>query len=75
MFLRKGVKDNEAVVIKRCLHDTEFKEVDEVNTGKFIDIYLTAATEKQAIEKVDAMARKFLVNLVLNEYEIEINPL
>ena len=54
------------------MHSLGFDGVDAVRAGKYIEVWLDAADEAVAAEKVDAMSDTLLANPVIEDYRIEV---
>ena len=72
MTLKKGVLDPQGKAVGHALESMGFKGVRDVRQGKYIEIDLAEATKAAAQEKVEAICRKLLANMVMEDYEIEI---
>ena len=70
--LKKGVLDPQGKAVGHALESMGFKGVRDVRQGKYIEIDLAEATKAAAQEKVEAICRKLLANMVMEDYEIEI---
>ena len=70
--LKKGVLDPQGKAVGRALDALGFDGIGEVRQGKFIEIELMENSQAAAKERVDAMCRRLLANVVIENYEIEI---
>ena len=68
--LKKGVLDPQCKAIQQTLNGMGFSEVNEVRQGKYFDIEVGEIDENKAKSKVDAMCKKLLANLVIEDYKI-----
>ncbi len=73
--LKKGVLNPEGRTIKRALEFLGYKDIEEVNTYKMIDIILNGESEEEVYKKVDEMCKKLLANPVIHDYFIEVEKL
>jgi len=65
---KKGVLDPQGVAIEKAAHSLGFEKVKNVRVGKFITMEIEAESEEEVKKEVEEMARKFLVNPVIEEY-------
>jgi phosphoribosylformylglycinamidine synthase len=75
IHLRKGVRNSEAIVIKKSLHSIGYKEITNYTTGKIMTIELDAFDEDTAKFRVEKMCKELLVNLVIEEYKLIIEEI
>ncbi|WP_088103329.1 phosphoribosylformylglycinamidine synthase subunit PurS [Halalkalibacter urbisdiaboli] len=68
--LRESVLDPQGVAVKKALHAMEYKEVDEVRIGKYMELTLTDNTNID--ERVKEMCEKILANTVIEDYRYEV---
>ncbi|MGF1548944.1 MAG: phosphoribosylformylglycinamidine synthase subunit PurS [Sphingomonadaceae bacterium] len=66
--LKKGVLDPQGKAIRHALAALGFSGVNDVRQGKLIELDLD---ESLGDEEVEAMCRKLLANMVIEEYRIE----
>jgi phosphoribosylformylglycinamidine synthase len=66
--LKNGVLDPQGKAIHHALEGLGFEGVNDVRAGKLIELDLA---EGVSDEVVDAMCRKLLANLVIENYRIE----
>ncbi len=67
--LKKAVLDPQGVAVKDALASLGFKGVGSVRMGRVIEVQLEARDEAAARAQVEAMCRKLLANLVIEQYE------
>ncbi|MGE5396202.1 MAG: phosphoribosylformylglycinamidine synthase subunit PurS [Chitinophagales bacterium] len=70
--LRKQVLDPQGDAVRKSLSTLGYSEVEDVRVGKFIELKLNAANEKEALTKLDEMCSRLLANPVIEEYRIEL---
>lgn len=70
--LKTGVLDPQGKAIEHALGQLGFEGVDEVRTGKVIELQLEDQDAESARQRVDEMCRKLLANTVIENYDIEI---
>ena len=66
---KNGVLDPQGKAIENSLSQLGFKKLSEIRQGKIIEIDIDA-DKGQAINIVDEMCKKLLVNLIIEDYEI-----
>ena len=71
--LKEGVLDPEGQAIQDSLLNLDFKNLKNVRTGKQIVLDFTENFSKsEAIQEVEKMCKKLLVNTVIEKYKIEV---
>ena len=68
--IKTTVNDPEGNTIAGALQSLGFDTVGSVRAGKYIQITLLAVDEQQAKERAEQMAKRLLVNPVLEVFEI-----
>ena len=66
------VNDPEGLTIRQALRTQGFAEIQEVRSGKYLQIRLEADGEGAAAARVEEMARRLLANHVIEDYRIEV---
>ena len=66
--LKNGVLDPQGKAIEHALGSLGFAGVGDVRVGKTIDLELADGTSD---EDIDAMCRKLLANMVIENYRVE----
>jgi phosphoribosylformylglycinamidine synthase len=69
---RKGVLDPQGRAVAESLHNLGFNDVKDVKVGKYIEVYIEDKDKEEAIKEAHEMAKKVLVNEIIEDYEIEI---
>lgn len=69
---RKGVLDPQGVAVEKAAHQLGFTKVKNVRVGKYITMEIDAETPDEVKREIEEMAKKFLVNPVIEEYTYEI---
>jgi len=70
--LKAGVLDPQGQAIGAALGSLGIDGVQAVRQGKLFDILLDEMDEGRAREKLQSMCEKLLANLVIENYQIEI---
>ena len=68
--LKNGVLDPQGKAIQQTLNGMAFDNVSEVRQGKYFDIEVNGNDERKAKSQVEAMCKKLLANLVIEDYKI-----
>jgi phosphoribosylformylglycinamidine synthase len=69
---RKGVLDPQGVAVEKAAHSLGFEKVSNVKVGKYITMNIEAESSEEVKREIEEMAKKFLVNPVIEEYTYEI---
>ncbi|RUM91693.1 MAG: phosphoribosylformylglycinamidine synthase [Thermovibrio sp.] len=69
---RQGVLDPQGVAVEKAAHQLGFERVRNVRVGKFITMEIEASNGDEVKKEIEEMAKKFLVNPVIEEYSYEI---
>jgi phosphoribosylformylglycinamidine synthase len=69
---RKGVLDPQGVAVEKAAHSLGFEKVRNVRVGKYITMNIEAGSPEEVKREIEEMAKKFLVNPVIEEYTYEI---
>jgi phosphoribosylformylglycinamidine synthase subunit PurS len=69
---RPGLLDPQGKAVHHALNSLGWDEVSDVHVGKAIHLDVAAASEEEALEKVEAMCRKLLANPVTENYEVSV---
>jgi phosphoribosylformylglycinamidine synthase PurS subunit len=70
--LKEGVLDPQGRAIEHALHGLGFDNVGEVRAGKVISFLIDGVTEDEARAQAEAMARRLLANLVIEQFHVEV---
>ena len=70
--LKQGVLDPQGKAVEHALASLDFKGVERVRQGKYLEIDLSEQDRAKAEKAVDAMCRQLLANTVIENYSIEI---
>ncbi|WP_456464593.1 phosphoribosylformylglycinamidine synthase subunit PurS [Persephonella sp.] len=69
---RKGVLDPQGRAVTENLRSLGFSDVKDVKVGKYIEVYVQQTDKEKAVEEAKQMAKKALVNEIIEDYEFEI---
>jgi phosphoribosylformylglycinamidine synthase len=70
--LKDGVLDPQGKALERSLHTLGYGEVQEVRTGKYLELNVNALSREAAETRVREMCDKLLTNPVIEDYRYEI---
>ncbi len=70
---KKGVLDPQGKTVEQALHTLNYKNVDNMRVGKYMEFRITDKANIKKIEKqVDEMCKKLLANPVIEDYTFKI---
>jgi len=72
VYLKQGILDPQGKAVHHALDVMDFKNVKDVRIGKQIVLEIDESSKESAKEEVTAMAKKLLVNEVIEDFDIEI---
>ncbi|TCT21114.1 phosphoribosylformylglycinamidine synthase [Melghiribacillus thermohalophilus] len=68
--LKAGVLDPQGKAVKGALHSMDYKEVQDVTIGKYMELMMEKTENME--EKVEEMCHRLLANPVIEDYRYEI---
>ena len=71
--LKPTVNDPEGLTIRGALATLGYNGVESVRAGKYFQIEVASASEREASESVEGMCKQLLANPVIEQYEFELN--
>jgi phosphoribosylformylglycinamidine synthase len=71
--LKRLVNDPEGIEILYGLHNLGYEEVDEVRSGRYFQLVVTAPSPEEANARVVEMCDRLLSNTVIEEYRVIIH--
>ena len=72
VILKKDVLDPQGKVVQNTLKDLGFLNLKNIRQGKFFEIEIDETDQIIAKKKVEEMCQKLLVNLIIEDYKINI---
>jgi len=73
---KNGVLDPEGQTVMQSLSSLGFQGIEDVRIGKFIEIDISSVdNSKKIAEDIKKMCEELLVNLVIENYEIELDEI
>lgn len=70
--LRKGILDVQGKAVENGLHSIDFKDINDVRIGRFVELNVSAADEKAAHDMVSDACKKLIANPIIEDFEIQI---
>lgn len=71
--LKRLVNDPEGIEILHGLHNLGYEGVERVRSGKYLQVWLEAASENEARELAEEMCERLLSNTVIEDYRVDIS--
>ena len=68
--LKKDVLDPQGKVVKNTLQNLGMNNLKSIRQGKYFEIELEDNDQDRAEKKVDAMCKKLLANLIIEDYKV-----
>jgi len=69
---RKGVLDPQGRAVAENLKSLGFENVKDVKVGKYIEVYVDETDKEKAVSQAKEMAKKAIVNEIIEDYEFEV---
>tara|TARA_B100000941_G_scaffold182723_1_gene131172 strand:+ start:967 stop:1248 length:282 start_codon:yes stop_codon:yes gene_type:complete len=70
--LKKDVLDPQGKVVENTLLSLGMNNLKNIRQGKFFEIEIDELNQNEAEKKVEEMCQKLLVNLIIEDYKINI---
>ena len=70
--LKKDVLDPQGKVVQNTLNNLGMKSLKSIRQGKFFEIEIDEKEQIEAEKKINEMCKKLLVNLIIEDYKINI---
>ncbi len=70
--LKSTVNDPEGLTIRGALVTLGYDTVESVRAGKYFQIEIESASERDAAELVEGMCKQLLANPVIEQYDFEL---
>lgn len=70
--LKEGVLDPQGKAVQHALGSLGFDGVNSVRQGKYLEVDLSETDPAKAQEKVEAMCKQLLANMVIEDYTIKL---
>ncbi|MEZ4701386.1 MAG: phosphoribosylformylglycinamidine synthase subunit PurS [Rhodothermales bacterium] len=73
--LRPSILDPQGKATQRALHDLGEAKVENVRIGKFIELWIDAASEKEAEDIATRSCKQLLANAVMEDFHLSVEAL
>ena len=70
--LKKDVLDPQRKVVQNTLLNMGIVSLQNIRQGKYFELELEEENEENAIKQIDDACKKLLVNLIIENYKIDI---
>lgn len=70
VILKEGIKDSHGLAVESVLKSTNIASNVKVKTGKFYNIVIETESKEEALDKINEICKKVMVNTDLEKYEI-----
>ncbi|MCY4529809.1 MAG: phosphoribosylformylglycinamidine synthase subunit PurS [Chloroflexi bacterium] len=70
--LKPTVNDPQGLTIRGALDNLGYDTVESVRAGKYFQIEIESASERDAAESVEGMCKQLLANPVIEQYDFEL---
>ena len=70
--LKKDVLDPQGKVIQQTLQNMGFDTLKSLRQGKYFEVEINENNEEETKKKVEDMCKKLLVNLIIEDYKINL---
>ena len=68
--LKKDVLDPQGKVVQQTLQNMGMHTLKNLRQGKYFEIEIDENNKEKAINKIEDMCKKLLVNLIIEDFEI-----
>ena len=72
IILKPTVNDPQGLTIRGALHNLGFASIEDVRSGKYIELRIQENDLNKASEQVNEMCRKLLANPVIENYRFDL---
>ncbi len=72
VLLKPGVLDPQGSAVQKALQTMEYRGVQEVRIGRYIEIYLESESKEKASREVEEMCQRLLANPVIEDFTFEV---
>ena len=70
--LKKDVLDPQGKVVQQTIQNMGINNLKSLRQGKYFEIELDEKDEQRAKKLIDTLCKKLLVNLIIEDYKIEL---
>ena len=70
--LKQSVLDPQGKTVQRALEQMNYKNVDSVRIGRFLEVELSTSDEAAAAAQIEEMSKKLFVNPNIEQFRYEL---
>ena len=70
--LKQSVLDPQGKTVQRALEQMNYKNVDSVRIGRFLEVELATSDEAAAAAQIEEMSKKLFVNPNIEQFRYEL---
>lgn len=70
--LKKGVSDPQGLTVHNALKTMQYKGIEEIRVGKYVEVLLASDDEHDAGDQIKAICEKLLVNPIIEQYHFDL---
>jgi len=70
--LKEGVLDPQGNAVNKALHALNYKDVQEVRIGKYMELLVEGEDRNKVEKQIDEMCSRLLANPVIEQYTFEL---
>ena len=70
--LKQSVLDPQGKTVQRALEQMNYKNVDSVRIGRFLEVELNCDDEAKAAAQIEEMSKKLVVNPNIEQFRYEL---
>ena len=70
--LKQSVLDPQGKTVQRALEQMNYKNVESVRIGRFLEVELATSDEAAAAAQIDEMSKKLFVNPNIEQFRYEL---
>ena len=70
--LKQSVLDPQGKTVQRALEQMNYKNVDSVRIGRFLEVELNCDDEAEAAAQIEEMSKKLFVNPNIEQFRYEL---
>jgi len=72
IHLKKSILDPQGSTVLKALKSLGYQNVEEVRTGKHLELLLDSPSVEKALEQTREMCSKLLANPVIEDFQVEV---
>ena len=75
VLLKESILDPQGTSVKKALENLGYKEAKDVRIGKYIEIQINLAKEREAKKKIEEYCQTLLVNSSIESYNFSLEKI